>query len=91
MRYWAFCEEVKLKKVCLVEDGAQIIFRLPMPKSWSKKKRAEFNGKYHKQKPDLSNLLKAIEDAVMADDSAISSYRSLEKRWAETGSIEIKG
>lgn len=43
----------------------------------------------HLQKPDLSNLIKALEDAVYSQDSIIWSYAGLAKRWAYKGSIEI--
>ena len=63
-------------------------FYLPMPKSWSKKKKAEHDGQPHQQKPDIDNLLKALYDSVLTDDSGIWSVRA-EKYWAYEGSIEI--
>jgi hypothetical protein len=45
MRYRAFCDEVRLRKLTMPESGAHVTFVLPMPASWSKKKRAEFSGK----------------------------------------------
>jgi hypothetical protein len=39
MRYRAFCDEVRLRKIHLPESGAHITFVMPMPPSWSKKKR----------------------------------------------------
>ncbi|MCR4339433.1 MAG: RusA family crossover junction endodeoxyribonuclease, partial [Gemmatimonadaceae bacterium] len=35
-------------------------FRLPMPPSWSNKKRLAMIGQPHAQKPDIDNLLKAV-------------------------------
>ena len=90
VRYWAFCDEVLKHGVKLSQCGAYVVFWVPMPKSWTKKKRAQKLGKPHEQKPDLSNLLKALEDACIKDDSKIWHYAGLEKRWAEKGSIEIK-
>ena len=75
--------------MAIPEGGATVVFRLPMPKSWSKKKRAEMNGRPHKQKPDVDNCAKALLDAMYADDSHIHTI-ALRKVWAESGSIEIR-
>ena len=37
----------------------------------------------------ISELLKALEDAVYADDSHIWSYSALQKRWSIEGAITI--
>ncbi len=61
LRYHAFKDEVRAAGVELEESGQHIIFVLPMPKSWSKKKQREMVGKPHQQKPDKDNLEKALE------------------------------
>lgn len=38
LRYRAFCDEVRARGVILPESRSHIIFILPMPQSWSKKK-----------------------------------------------------
>ncbi|WP_318155968.1 RusA family crossover junction endodeoxyribonuclease [Citrobacter freundii] len=58
LRYRAFCDEVRLQGVELPESGSHVTFMLPMPASWSKKKRAELNGKPHQAKPDFDNMMK---------------------------------
>ena len=73
----------------LPESGAIITFILPMPQSWSRKKRIETHGKPHQQKPDLDNLLKALADAVHEEDCRIWNYGSITKLWGETGAINI--
>jgi Holliday junction resolvase RusA-like endonuclease len=65
-----------------------IIFYLPMPKSWSKKKRTEMNGTYHDQKPDIDNLAKAFMDAFGSEDKHVAILHA-EKYWAEKGYIEL--
>ena len=87
-RYHAFCDECRLYRVKL-RVGDVIDFVLPMPKSWSKKKRNAMTGREHTQKPDLSNLLKALEDAVLEDDSHMWRYGGLSKRWGEQGAVII--
>lgn len=86
-KYWKFTDEVRKASVMLYDDD-HIIFNLPMPQSWAKKKKNEHRGKLHKQKPDLDNLCKAMLDAIFDDDSHISVVL-LEKRWADFGSIHI--
>ncbi len=57
----------------------RVIFRMPVPPSWSaKKKAAAIAGSvHHVSRPDFGNLLKSVEDAmngvVYKDDSAIVS------------------
>ena len=87
-RYRAFKDKIREMGVILPESGAHVIFRLPMPKSWSKKKCREMMGKPHKQKKDVDNLLKALLDAIFIDDAHIWDIR-ITKKWADTGFIEI--
>ena len=89
-RYWAFCDEVFHAKIDLLEAGTSIMFVLPMPKSWSKQKKQEMYMKPHQQKPDVSNLLKALEDAVYQDDCVIWDYSGLRKVWVDKGQIWIQ-
>lgn len=89
MRYRAFKDEVRLRGVILPESGCRITFVIPMPDSWSKKKRAEHVGRPHQQKPDVDNLHKALMDAVFEDDSAVWDAR-ITKIWGERGQIRIE-
>lgn len=90
MRYRAFCDEVRLKKVNLPPAGAAVTFILPMPSSWSRKKRLAMNGQPHQSKPDLSNMIKALEDALHIDDSHIWNYTGLSKLWGDFGRIIVE-
>ena len=87
VRYHAFADQVRAEHVD-VEPGDSILFVLPMPVSWSKKKKDKLCGQPHKQTPDLDNLLKAIFDATHDDDSHIYKITA-EKRWGDVGSIRI--
>lgn len=64
------------------------IFRFAVPKS--AKSRI---GQYHLLKPDLTNLLKAVEDGcngvLYKDDNCIARVSGT-KWWAEESSIEVK-
>lgn len=71
-----------------------VTFELPIPASWSKKDRAAaLNGSLRPtSKPDLSNMVKLIEDAMngiaFKDDSQICEGTSV-KRYAETPRIYV--
>lgn len=72
-----------------VLDGAAVQFVIPLPKSWSKKKKSMMAGTGHTQKPDIDNLVKAFLDAIMKDDSGVSSIAA-RKIWGEHGAIHVK-
>ena len=88
MRYRAFADECRALRMDLPDHGAHIIFHIPMPTSWSRKKRAEMNGQPHRSRPDADNMVKALFDATRGEDSGIWDFRAT-KRWAEHGAIEI--
>ena len=82
--------EAKRKGFVFPPVGASITFFVPVPPSWSKKKKKLYHGTFHQSKPDLDNLLKALMDSLMAEDKQIA-HIELSKRWVdfETGWIEI--
>ncbi len=90
MRYWAFVEQVRLENAKLPECGAVVTFFIQMPKSWTKKQRDLHYGTPHQQRPDLSNLIKALEDAIYGEDSHIWHYASVCKLWGVEGAIRIE-
>ena len=88
LRYRAFKDEVRARGLTL-ENGDGLVFVMPMPESWSKKKKVMMDGKPHQQKSDLDNLLKALMDALFEDDAHIWSLSRLEKVWGYNGQIRI--
>lgn len=88
MRYRMFCDEARLHQIELPDAGAHVTFVMPMPPSWSQKKRTAMNGKPHQSKPDCDNMLKALMDALFDDDSSIWDCR-ITKVWGEKGLIII--
>jgi Holliday junction resolvase RusA-like endonuclease len=88
MRYRVFADEVRALGM-KIKNGNTVFFGIPMPKSWSRKKKFRYAGTPHQQKPDIDNLLKALLDALYSDDSHIWTIR-IEKTWATTGFIEIE-
>lgn len=89
MAYRAFKDEIRASGLTL-DDRSRIIFWLPMPDSWSKKRKALYYGKPHQQRPDLDNLYKAVLDSLYGEDSHIWCAQ-IEKRWGFNGAIEIIG
>jgi len=47
---------------------------LPMPKSWSKKKKSAMAGRPHRQKPDRDNIDKAAPGDSLSVDQVIMDF-----------------
>ena len=62
----------------------QIVAVFEMPKSWSKRRRAEMLGQYHTQKPDCDNLAKHCLDGMnrvaFLDDGQVADIQTV-KIW----------
>lgn len=79
LRYRAFADKCRARRVTLPQP-CRVVFYLSMPPSWTDSKRALLAGQPHTVRPDLDNLIKALGDAVHAEDSHLWSIRA-EKRW----------
>ena len=93
-KYFAFRDQIRyllrLKGIQSTPGAiGSITFNIPMPASWSGKKRREMNGIPHQQTPDLDNYLKGLLDDLCTEDKHIHSIGKLKKVWAEAGSIEM--
>jgi len=73
----------------VVTNRLSLIFVIPMPSSWSKKKRLSMIGQPHTVKPDLDNLIKAFKDALCENDSHIHTYDQMSKVWGTSGAVVI--
>jgi Holliday junction resolvase RusA-like endonuclease len=90
-RYFDF--KNKVVKECnkvgyVMKNHIDVVFFLPMPDSWSTKKKELYNGKPHKSRPDIDNIVKGLMDAVKKEDGDVWSVKA-EKRYAYKGSILI--
>lgn len=88
-RYWEFCDKVRLeaKKHDYVLGGfLAVTFIIPMPESWSEKKKKAMDDKPHQQRPDIDNLSKAFMDAMAKEDSHVWSLNA-RKRWGRVAKI----
>jgi Holliday junction resolvase RusA-like endonuclease len=94
LRYRAFEDAIVAHttkiRFCLPDSGCGITFTLPMPQSWSMRKRIKMNGRPHQQKPDIDNLLKAVMDSLRGEDCTVWNVERLAKVWGETGSITFE-
>lgn len=93
-KYWAFKEQVQVRiKEAKIDpelyNALDIRFYVPMPKSWSKKKKKAKCFTPHTIRPDVDNFCKSALDSLYKEDSKI--YRiSAVKYWAMEGSMEIE-
>jgi len=89
MRYRAFADQLRASGLTLPECGYHLIFVLPMPPSWTDKKRVKMNGKPHQQVPDKDNLEKAVLDALFENDCRVWDGR-VSKFWGVRGKLIVK-
>ena len=94
MRYRSFADEVRLAvgrttKLDIAPLRLDWIAYLPMPASWSKRKREQMRGQPHRAKPDRDNIDKGIMDALFTDDSAVAQGR-MAKYWDDGNGPRIE-
>ena len=82
----------KAARFTIPEQGLCVAFFLPVPKTWSNKKKRLYHGTLHQSTPDLDNLLKALFDSLLVEDKAIGHLGEISKRWVDfpTGWIEFE-
>ena len=91
-RYWEYKDRLNIQANLLgfkVPECLEILFVIPMPATWSAKKKASLNGRPHRQTPDIDNLEKALLDALCEQDNYIY-YISAMKIWGYVGKIHIE-
>ena len=90
-QYFAFKEDLGYKanlQQFRVGKIVEVVFLIPMPPSWSQKKRDSMRGCSHEMKPDTDNMLKAFFDALTADDSVIW-HKAGRKFWWDDGYVIV--
>lgn len=78
------CNKVKYE----IKNSIDVVFFIPMPDSWSLKKKEKMNGTPHKSRPDIDNIVKGFMDALKEQDGDVWWIKA-EKRYAFKGSILI--
>lgn len=81
-RYWNFKADILSQAPKLPKRPYKLNFTayLPIPNSWSKKKKEVYAGNIHQQTPDLDNILKALGDSLFDEDKTIA-MGMIGKRW----------
>ena len=92
VKYRRYCEALNL--LCRtvdyrIPDVLSVTYVLPMPPSWGATKQKAMLDQPHMQRPDLSNLVKAFEDALCKNDETIHTYVSVQKIWGTQGKIVL--
>lgn len=96
-KYFTYCEELAwLAKQAgfTCPKILSLTFVIPVPKSKSQRKKDMLEGTPHqvKRRSDLSNLIKAFEDATYTgdvDDGEVWMYGRMQKIWGKEGQIII--
>ena len=88
VKYFAFADDLRNKYKQELPKEPSLIFFITMPKSWSKKKKAEKLHTPHDQKPDIDNLIKSVLDIKCKEDKHIAKVLA-EKYWSLKGAIDI--
>jgi Holliday junction resolvase RusA-like endonuclease len=73
-----------------LKNNMEAVFLMPLPDSWSKKKKERMKRMPCKVRPDCDNILKGFVDALKDEDGCIWKM-NVSKYWADTGSIIIFG
>lgn len=74
--------EAKSKGFSIPAAGLSITFFMPMPKTWSQKKKNLHHGLLMQSRPDIDNLIKSFCDSLTAEDKYIANL-SATKRWVD--------
>lgn len=91
LRYRDYCD--RLRELCpaIPPNGSlevRMLFWMPMPKSWSAKKKELHASFHHHSKPDVDNLAKGVLDALFVDDSRVWRITA-EKRWHHLPGVHV--
>jgi Holliday junction resolvase RusA-like endonuclease len=93
MRYRAFADGLREAAGSLpgAPDILLVTAHVPMPPSWSGKKKGQMQGQPCRQTPDWDNIGKAVSDALFAQDSSIWLGLTA-KYWcrAEEARVQVK-
>ena len=90
VRYRAWCDEVRRQMGDqALPEAFWVRFWVPMPASYSKAKRIALAAEPHRQKPDLDNLLKALMDACLVDDSRVWRIEAAKSWVSGPGYIQL--
>lgn len=86
LRYREYCDRIRAAAGQVPQKVYSVIVfaYLPMPPSWSKKKRALMPSQLMQSRPDWDNIGKAVCDALFEEDSVLAGGQAW-KFWCEQG------
>jgi Holliday junction resolvase RusA-like endonuclease len=90
-RYFEFKDKIKAQSTEMkfkLSGVLEIVFLVPMPFTWSEKKKVKHNKQPVKTRPDIDNYVKAFMDALEFEDGFVWKIIA-EKRYAFKGSILV--
>jgi len=91
--YYKYMNDLKIlckaKHFTLPESNFRVVFYIPMPKSWSNKKKLEMINQPCKTKPDRDNYMKAFQDALSPGNDAHIWDAWTTKLWSDVGQIDV--
>lgn len=70
-----------------LKDKLECVFHLPMPESWSNKKKERMALTPHQSKPDLDNILKFVMDTLLPQSDSNVHTIVAKKIWDFEGKI----
>ena len=89
--YFDFKNKIKAQANAMKFELPQvldIVFLIPMPFTWSEKKKVKYNKTKVLKRPDIDNLVKAFMDALSVEDGYVWKITA-EKRYAFRGSVIV--
>jgi len=90
VKYFEYRDQVRAiaaQQDFTLPEQFSVQFYLPMPRSWSKRKQQDHDGRPHQVKPDADNLLKAWMDCF-GEDCAVWSV-SASKFWSVSPAVVL--
>lgn len=73
--------------ICWYPLNIRFIFK--MPKSWPNKKKEAMLNQLHIDTPDTDNLIKAVKDSLLEQDSMVGQYGDISKVWGLYDGIAV--
>lgn len=92
LRWYAYKDELNLQaneRKFVLPNTFKVTFYIPPSVSWSEKKKSELEGKLHRMKPDIDNLLKGVLDALRMSDATVADVHAI-KKWSIQPRIEFE-
>jgi len=94
LNYWAFKDRITFqakRQGFKLGKAYKVTFVMQMPQSIldSKAKSEQYEGAPHQVRPDLDNMLKALNDCLSDEDSDIH-YVTCRKIWGRQGKIFVE-